>query len=87
MDEVVRIAVIRRARCPACVPTLALSLFVVGLIDAAALMPIGAAAAATSGGPPAVQAGLSGRCDRARRRPHRPVAPRLMASGRLIRFR
>jgi Lysylphosphatidylglycerol synthase TM region len=89
MDEVVRIAVIRRyPSCPACVPTLALSLFVVGLIDAAALMPIGAAAAATSSGPPAVQAGLS------------VVAatglaaglivlllPRLMASGRLIRFR
>jgi len=88
-DDVVRIAVVRRyPDCPTCVPTLALSLFMVGLLDAAALMPISTAAAATSNVSPAVRAGLA------------VVAaaglaaglivlvlPRLMASGRLIRFR
>jgi hypothetical protein len=88
-DEVVRIAVIRRyPSCPACVSTVAFSLFVVGLLDAAAMTPIAASAAATTDGPAAVTAGLS------------VVAatgvgaalivvllPRVMASGRLIRFR
>ena len=88
-DDAVRIAVVRRyPSCPSAVSTLALSLFMLGLLDAAALMPISAAAAATSTGSPAVRAGLS------------LVAatglgaalvvallPRAMASGRLIRFR
>ncbi|MCC6224451.1 MAG: flippase-like domain-containing protein [Thermoleophilia bacterium] len=88
-DDAVRIAVVRRYRsCPSGVSTLALSLFTLGLIDAAALAPLSAAAAATSTGSPAVRAGLA------------LVAagglgaalvvgflPRLMASGRLIRFR
>jgi hypothetical protein len=88
-DDVVRVAVVRRyPSCPTCVSTLALSLFVLGLIDAAALMPISAAAAATSTGPASVQAGLA------------IVSavglvaaivvvflPRVMASGRLVRFR
>lgn len=88
-DDAVRIAVVRRyPSCPSCVSTLALSLFMLGLLDAAALMPISAAAAATSTGSPAVRAGLA------------VVAaaglgaafivallPRIMASGRLIRFR
>jgi hypothetical protein len=88
-DDAVRIAVVRRyPNCPSCVSTLALSLFMLGLIDAAALMPLSAAAAATSTGSPAVRAGLA------------VVAaaglgagliiallPRLMASGRLIKYR
>ena len=88
-DDVVRIAVVRRyPSCPTCVPTLALSLFMLGLLDAAALMPISAAAAATSNVSPAVRAGLAvvaaaglaaGLVVM--------VLPRLMASGRLIRFR
>ncbi len=87
-DEVVRIAVIRRyPSCPAKVSTLALSLFFVGLLDAVAMMPIATSAAATSD-TAVTQAGLG------------VVAatglaagllvmllPRLMASGRLIRFR
>jgi Lysylphosphatidylglycerol synthase TM region len=87
-DEVVRIAVIRRyPSCPAKVSTLALSLFFVGLLDAAAMMPIATSAAATSD-TTSVQAGLS------------VVAatglgagllvlllPRLMRSGRLIKYR
>ena len=59
-DDVVRIAVVRRyASCPSGVGTLTLSLFMLGLLDAAALMPISAAAAATSTGSPAVRAGLA----------------------------
>jgi hypothetical protein len=59
-----------------------------GLLDAAALMPLSAAAAATSTGSPAVRAGLAlvaaaglgaGILI--------AVLPRLVASGRLIRFR
>lgn len=87
-DEVVRIAVIRRyPSCPAKVSTLALSLFFVGLLDAVAMMPIATSAAATSDAA-AVQAGLG------------VVAatglaaglvvlllPRLMTSGRLIKYR
>jgi uncharacterized membrane protein YbhN (UPF0104 family) len=88
-DDAVRIAVVRRyPSCPSCVSTVALSLFMLGLLDAAALMPISAAAAATSTGSPAIRAGLA------------VVAaaglgaaliiallPRFVASGRLIRFR
>ncbi len=88
-DDVVRIAVVRRyPSCPTCVPSLALSLFMVGLLDAAALMPISTAAAATTDASAAVRAGLA------------IVAaaglgaglivlflPRFLASGRLIRFR
>ena len=88
-DDAVRIAVVRRyPNCPSSVSTLALSLFMLGLIDAAALMPLSAAAAATSTGSPAVRAGLA------------VVAaaglgaglivallPRAMASGRLIKYR
>jgi hypothetical protein len=87
-DEVVRIAVIRRyPSCPAKVSTLALSLFFIGLIDAVAMMPIATSAAATSDSA-ITQAGMA------------VVAaagvgaaiivvmlPRLMASGRLIKYR
>ena len=44
---------------PTCVPSLALSLFMVGLLDAAALMPISTAAAATTDASAAVRAGLA----------------------------
>jgi uncharacterized membrane protein YbhN (UPF0104 family) len=88
-DDAVRIAVVRRyPSCPSGVSTVALSLFMLGLLDAAALMPISAAAAATSTGSPAIRAGLAvvaaaglgaGLVI--------AVLPRLVASGRLIRFR
>jgi len=88
-DDAVRIAVVRRyPSCPSGVAALSLSLFMLGLLDAAAIMPISAAAAATSNGSAGVRAGLS------------LVAlvglgagvlvallPRVVASGRLIRFR
>jgi uncharacterized membrane protein YbhN (UPF0104 family) len=88
-DDVVRIAVVRRyASCPSGIGSLSLSLFMLGLLDAAALMPISAAAAATSSDSTPVRAGLA------------IVAagglgagiliwllPRMMASGRLIKYR
>jgi uncharacterized membrane protein YbhN (UPF0104 family) len=88
-DDAVRIAVVRRyPSCPSGVAALSLSLFMLGLLDAAAIMPISAVAAATSNGSAGVRAGLSF------------VAavglgagilvallPRIVASGRLIRFR
>jgi hypothetical protein len=88
-DDVVRIAVVRRyPSCPSGIGSLSLSLFMLGLLDAAALMPISAAAAATSSDSTPVRAGLA------------IVAagglgagiliwlmPRIMASGRLIKFR
>jgi hypothetical protein len=88
-DDAVRIAVVRRyPSCPSGIGALGLSLFMLGLLDAAALMPLSAAAAATSSDSSVVRAGLA------------IVAaaglgagliiaflPRLLASGRLIRFR
>jgi hypothetical protein len=47
-DDVVRIAIVRRYRgCPAGVPTLCFSLFMLGLIDSAALAPLAAVSALT----------------------------------------
>ena len=87
-DDVIRIAVVRRyPSCPTCVPTLALSLFMVGLLDAAALMPISAAAAATSDVSPAVRRARHRRGGRARCGAARDGPAEVMASGRLIRFR
>ena len=58
-DDVVRIAVLRRSRaCPAGVGTICFSLFIRGLIDAAALVPVAAAAAEFVPGTPA-RAGLA----------------------------
>jgi uncharacterized membrane protein YbhN (UPF0104 family) len=88
-DDVVRIAVVRRyPSCPSGIGSLSLSLFMLGLVDAVALMPLSAAAAATSSDSIPVRAGLA------------IVAagglgaglliwlmPRIMASGRLIKFR
>ena len=88
-DDVVRIAVVKRATNgrtgvgPVC-----LSLFMLGLIDTAALMPLAGTAAATTDGGGAVRiamgivafAGFGAAILIA-------VLPRLTASGRLIRFR
>lgn len=88
-DDAVRIAVVRRyPSCPSGIGALSLSLFMLGLLDAAAIMPISAAAAATSNGSTGVRAGLSlvaaaglGAGVLV------AVLPRVVASGRLIRFR
>jgi uncharacterized membrane protein YbhN (UPF0104 family) len=87
IDDAVRIAVVRRYS-GAGVGTLCLSLFMLGLIDTVALMPLASAAAATSDASLAVRVGLG------------VVAfaglgaaavvfllPRLARSGRLVRFR
>jgi hypothetical protein len=89
LDDVVRIAVVRRAtNGRAGVGPVCLSLFMLGLVDTAALMPLAGTAAATADASGAVRAALGivaaagfgaalviG------------VLPRLIASGRLIRFR
>jgi uncharacterized membrane protein YbhN (UPF0104 family) len=89
MDDVVRVAVVRRwAGAPAGVGTVCLSLFMLGLIDTAALMPLASTAAAVSDSSGGVRAAMG------------VVAfagfgaavvltmlPRLTTSGRLIRFR
>ena len=88
-DDVVRVAVVRRATGGrAGVGPVCLSLFMLGLIDTAALMPLASTAAATSEASTGVRAALS------------VVAlagfgaaaviallPRLTTSGRLLRFR
>ena len=58
-DEVVRIAIVRRYRsCPAGVRRLCLSLVVLALIDAAALVPLALAGAVFSGGSAGLRTGL-----------------------------
>jgi uncharacterized membrane protein YbhN (UPF0104 family) len=88
-DDVVRVAVVRRfGASDSCVGTVCLSLFMLGMVDTAALMPLASSAAATSDSSVGVRAGMG------------VVAaaglaaaivifflPRLVASGRLIRFR
>jgi hypothetical protein len=88
-DDVVRVAVVRRAtNGRAGVGPVCLSLFMLGLVDTAALMPLASTAAATADASGSVRAALA------------VVAfagfgaaiviaflPRLTASGRLIRFR
>jgi uncharacterized membrane protein YbhN (UPF0104 family) len=88
-DDVVRVAVVRRfGASDSCVGTVCLSLFMLGLIDTAALTPLASSAAATSDSSVGVRAGMgvvaaAGLaaaviiC----------VLPRLVASGRFIRFR
>jgi uncharacterized membrane protein YbhN (UPF0104 family) len=89
VDDVVRVAIVRRyAGCEAGVATVCLSLFMLGLIDTAALMPLASTAAAVSDTSAGVRAAMGvvafagfgaaivvG------------VLPRVTASGRLIRFR
>lgn len=88
-DDAVRIAVVRRqARGAACVPTVCLSLFMLGLVDAAAFAPLGAAAAATT------SAGLSMRVAFAvvgatglAAAAAITLLPRLVGNRRIARFR
>jgi Lysylphosphatidylglycerol synthase TM region len=88
-DDVVRVAVVRRAtNGRAGVGPVCLSLFMLGLVDTAALMPLAGAAAVTADASGAVRAGLAvvafagfGAAVVI------AVLPRLTASGRLIRFR
>jgi len=88
-DDVVRVAVVRRfPGCPSGVPTLCLSLFTLGLIDAAALMPLASTAAATTDASMPVRAGLAVVAAAGIAAMAIVVTlPRLAASGRLIRFR
>ncbi|MGH3011140.1 MAG: hypothetical protein ACRDMY_04740, partial [Gaiellaceae bacterium] len=88
-DDVVRVAVVRRAtNGRAGVGPVCLSLFMLGLVDTAALMPLAGTAAATADASGAVRvalgvvaaAGFGAAVVIA-------VLPRLIASGRLIRFR
>jgi len=88
-DDVVRVAVVRRATGGrAGVAPVCLSLFMLGLIDTAALMPLAGTAAATADASVAVRAvlgvvafaGFGAAIVIA-------VLPRLLASGRLLRFR
>ncbi len=88
-DDVVRVAVVRRyPGTTSGVSTVCLSLFMLGLVDAAALMPLASTAAATSDAGTPIRVGLS------------IVAaaglgaglimtflPRFIASGRMLRFR
>jgi uncharacterized membrane protein YbhN (UPF0104 family) len=88
-DDVVRVAVVRRAtNGRAGVGPVCLSLFMLGLVDTAALMPLAGTAAATADASGAVRAALAvvafagfGAAIVI------AVLPRLIASGRLIRFR
>ena len=57
-DDVVRVAVVRRYSGVQCVPTVCFSLFMLGLIDAAALMPLASSAAATSDSSVGVRAAM-----------------------------
>lgn len=89
-DDVVRVAVVRRftAAHSGGVPTVCLSLFMLGLVDTAALMPLASTAAAASDMAPVIRAamavvafaGFGAAIVIA-------VLPRVTASGRLIRFR
>jgi uncharacterized membrane protein YbhN (UPF0104 family) len=87
-DDVVRVAVVRRyPGCPSGVGTLCLSLFMLGLVDTVALMPIASTAAATSDSNFVrvamgiiAFAGVGAAVVIA-------ILPRMIASGRLIRFR
>ena len=88
-DDVVRVAVVRRyPSCPSSVPTLCLSLFTLGLIDAAALMPLASTAAATTNTSIPVRAGLAVVAGAGVAAMAAVILmPRIAASGRLIRFR
>jgi hypothetical protein len=88
-DDATRIAVVRRyGACPAGVRALGLSLVMLGLIDAAALAPLAAVAAAASGPGIAVRAGLVLVAAAGVTAAALIVAlPRLAASRRALRFR
>jgi uncharacterized membrane protein YbhN (UPF0104 family) len=87
-DDVVRVAVVRRYSGVDCIPTVCFSLFMLGLLDTAALMPLASSAAATSDSSVAVRAGMGVVAGAGLASAILVVAiPRLAASGRLIRFR
>lgn len=87
-DDVVRVAVVRRYSSVDSIPTVCFSLFMLGLIDAAALMPLASSAAATSDGSVGVRAAMGVVAAAGLGAAVLVVAiPRLAASGRLIRFR
>jgi len=87
-DDVVRVAVVRRyPDCPAGVRAVAFSLFALGLIDAVALIPLASTSAALTGSTAVrialalvATAGVGAAAVLV-------VLPRLMACGRLVRFR
>jgi uncharacterized membrane protein YbhN (UPF0104 family) len=59
-DDAIRIAVVRRSPgCPAGVPSLCLSLVMLGLVDSAALAPLALVAAVLPGSPTVLRAGLA----------------------------
>jgi uncharacterized membrane protein YbhN (UPF0104 family) len=88
-DDVVRVAMVRRfGSSDSCVGTVCFSLVMLGLIDTAALMPLASSAAATSDSSVGVRAGMgvvAGAGVAAA--VIIAVLPRLVASGRFIRFR
>jgi Lysylphosphatidylglycerol synthase TM region len=88
-DDVVRIAIVRRFRdCPAGVRALCLSLFMLGLVDAAALAPLALIAAALPGHSLALRLGLLVLVGVGLAAAALIVAlPRLTASSSIIRFR
>jgi uncharacterized membrane protein YbhN (UPF0104 family) len=88
-DDVLRVAVVRRySGCDSGVPTVCFSLFMLGLIDAAALMPLASSAAATSDGSVGVRAAMGVVALAGMAAAVLVVTlPRLAANGRLIRFR
>ena len=87
-DDVVRVAVVRRYSGVQCIPTVCFSLFRLGLIDAAALMPLASSAAATSDSSVGVRAAMGVVALAGFGAAILVVAlPRIAASSRLIRFR
>lgn len=88
VDDVVRVAVVRRWASQSGVGTVCFSLFMLGLVDTAALMPLASSAAAAEDMSVGVRAamgvvafaGFGAAVVIA-------VLPRLLASGRLLRFR
>jgi hypothetical protein len=89
LDEVIRIAIVRRyPACPAGVTTLCLSLVTLGLLDAVALSPLATASAAFPGVSPLVRAGFAVVGAGGLAAAAVVVAlPRLTASARLARLR
>jgi uncharacterized membrane protein YbhN (UPF0104 family) len=88
-DDIVRIAIVRRFRnCPAGVRTLCLSLFMLGLIDSAALAPLAFAAAVLPGHSLGVRLGLAFLAAVGLVSAALVIAlPHIVSSSRVLRFR
>jgi hypothetical protein len=88
-DDVVRVAVVRRyPGSTSCVPSVCLSLFMLGLVDAAALMPLASTAAATTDASTPVRAALAVVAAAGLGAGvMMTILPRLVLSTRLLRFR